>query len=191
VATETSPYPEPVSPAAQAGGWSGSDLAIGTSLIVLLVALFMPWFSGTVQLGGQGSIPGSVDGPRAHGYLWFVFALAILALAVLVARDAISRVPGNLPSAMQLLMVATGLALLLTILGLVIRPSVGVDVVSPVGTIASFPPQLMASIGWSYGGFVAVVAAAAAFVFAVRQAGALSSARSVLRAPRRRSGATG
>jgi hypothetical protein len=189
----TSPYPEsaPSAPAATAGGWTSSDLVIGTSLIVLLVALFMPWFSGTVQLGGQGSIPGSVDGPRAHGYLWFVFALAIVALAVLVARDAIGRVPGNLPSAAQLLMVATGLALLLTLLGLVIRPSAGLDVVSQVSTVASFPPQFMVSIGWSYGGFVAVIAAAAAFAAAVRQAGSLTSARGVLRARRRHSGATG
>jgi hypothetical protein len=173
-----------------ASGWTGSDLVVGTSLVVLLVALFMPWFSGTVQVGGQGSIPGSVDGPRSHGYLWFVFALAILALAVLVARDAIGRVPGNLPSAAQLLMVATGLAFLLTLLGLVIRPSVGFDVVSQVGTVASFPPQLVVSLGWSYGGFVAVIAAGVAFVGALRRAGSLPSALSGLRVPGRRPGTT-
>jgi hypothetical protein len=187
----TSPYPESA-PAATAAGWTSSDLVIGTSLIVLLVALFMPWFSGSVQVGGRGlSIPGSADGPRAHGYLWFVFALAILALAVLVARDALGRIPGNLPNAGQLLVVATGLALLLTILGVAIRPSAGFNMVSPMSTVASFPAQFMVSIGWSYGGFVAVIAAAVAFAAAVRQAGWLSSARGVLRTPRRRSGATG
>jgi hypothetical protein len=190
LAAESSPYRGHVPQAGGASGWTGSDLVVGTSLVVLLVALFMPWFSGTVQIGGQGSLPGSVDGPRAHGYLWFVFALVILALAVLVARDAIGRVPGNLPSAAQLLMVTTGLAFLLTLLGLIIRPSVGFNVVSPVGTVASFPSQLMVSIGWSYGGFVAVIAAAVAFVGAFGRAGSLTSARSGLRMPWRHPGAT-
>ncbi len=102
---------------------------------MLLVALFMPWFSGTVQARRHGAarVLGSADGPRAHGYMWFVFALAIMALIVLVARDAIGRVPGNLPSPEQMLMVATGLALLLTILAdRAIKPSPGLGVVGPV-----------------------------------------------------------
>ena len=152
--SETSPYPKapPSAPATAGRGWNGSDLAFGGAVIVLLIAVFLPWFSA----------PGiAADGPSAHGYLWLVFVLTIVALSVLVARDAIARLPGNLPSPEQMLVGATGLALLLTILGVVQQPS-------------SFPTA-SSSIGWSYGGFVALVAALIAFLGALRETGVLRS----------------
>lgn len=164
---ETSLYPEP--PARRpAGGWTGSDLVIGTSTIVLLVALFMPWFSGAVQAVSSGTtrVLGSADGPRAHGYVWFVFALAIIVLVVLVGRDRIRSAPGNLPSPDQMLVVATGLALLLTILAAVIKPSPTFDIVSSTGTVPSILPNFNFSVGFSYGGFIALAAAVVAFLAA-------------------------
>jgi hypothetical protein len=147
--TETSPYPQAQPPPPQPGrtGWSGSDLVIGGALVVLLIALFLPWFSGRVQLFQSAAVSGAADGTQAHGYLWVVFVLVIVALIVLVGRDAIDRLPGNLPSAEQMLVGATGLALVLTILGLLQKPASG-------GLI---------SIGWSYGGFIALLAALVAF----------------------------
>ena len=143
--SETSPYPEaPTATTATASGgpgtgWSGSDLVIGGSLVVLLIALFLPWFSGTVQLFKSTAAAGAGDGTQAHGYLWVVFVLAIVALIVLVARDAIDRLPGNLPSPEQMLVGATGLALVLTILGLVQKPSQGTLSRSAGVTAASLP----------------------------------------------------
>jgi len=165
--SQTSPYPQvppPPPPAATppaTRGWSGSDLVIGGALIVLLIALFLPWFSGTVRIFRTAAATGSVDGAQAHGYLWVVFVLAIVALIVLVARDAIDRLPGNLPSPEQVLVGATGLALLLNILGLAQKPSSG----------AAF------SVGWSYGGFVAVLAALVALFAASGTAARLAQAR--------------
>jgi hypothetical protein len=185
----TSPYFEPPPPPARPAGWNGSALLILTSLVVLLVALFMPWFSGSVHVAGRVATAGGADGPRAHGYLWFVFALAIIALVVLAARDAISRVPADLPTPEQMLMVATGLALLLTILGAVVRPSPAINLVAPNGTLAPFPITVAVSIGWSYGGFVAIAAAAVAFVASFRQAGPMRSAAGALRMPSRSPGA--
>jgi hypothetical protein len=130
---------------------------------VLLVALFMPWFSGTAS-NGTARVLGSADGPRAHGYVWFVFALAIIVLIVLVARDRIRGVPGNLPSPDQMLVVATGLALLLTILAAVIKPSPIFDIVSSAGAIPSVLPNFSFSVSFSYGGFIALAAAVVAFL---------------------------
>jgi len=169
--SETSPYPKapppPPAPATAGRGWTGSDLAIGGAVIVLLIALFLPWFSA----------PGiAADGPSAHGYLWLAFVLTILALSVLVARDAIARLPGNLPSPEQMLVGATGLALLLTILG-----------------VAQTPPPVAGSvgpIGWSYGGWVALVAALIAFIGAFREAGPLSGGRMTMASLRRRGGSS-
>jgi len=167
--SETSPYPKapPSAPATAGRGWNGSDLAFGGAVIVLLIAVFLPWFSA----------PGiAADGPSAHGYLWLVFVLTIVALSVLVARDAIARLPGNLPSPEQMLVGATGLALLLTILGVAQTPPPGAG---------SFGP-----IGWSYGGWVALVAALIAFIAALREAGALKSGRR-LTMPSLRRGSSG
>jgi hypothetical protein len=151
------------------------------------VALFMPWFSGSVQFGSGGTrVVGSADGPRAHGYVWFVFALVIIALIVLVARDAIGRVPGNLPTPEQILMVATGLALLLTILAAFIKPSPTFDLISPAGGVPPFLAQLRFSIDFSYGGFVSIAAAAIAFIAAFGTAGSLTAARLAKPAMRRR-----
>ena len=165
--SETAPYPEAPPPArATAGrGWTGSDLAIGGAVIVLLIALFLPWFSAP-------GIVGTADGPSSHGYLWFVFVLTILALIVVVARDAISRLPGNLPSPEQMLVGATGLALLLTILGVAQTPS-------PAG-------ESLGSIGWSYGGWVALVAALIAFISALGVTRSLASVGRAAQALRRR-----
>lgn len=155
--SETSPYPEappPTKPIVERSGWTGSDLAIGGAVIVLVIALFLPWFSRS---------PGTSDGLSSHGDLWVVFVLALMALIVLVARDTIARLPGNLPSPEQMLVGATGLALLLTILGVVQKPS-------PV--TGSFGP-----VGWSYGGWIALVAAIVAFLAAFWEAGALQPGR--------------
>jgi uncharacterized membrane protein len=128
---------------------------------VLLIALFLPWFSVTVQFFKSTAVAGAGDGPQAHGYLWVVFVLAIVGLIVLVARDAIERLPGNLPSPEQMLVGATGLALVLTILGLAQKPSSGSAI----------------SVAWSYGGFVALLAALIAFFAASGTAARVAQAK--------------
>jgi multisubunit Na+/H+ antiporter MnhB subunit len=158
--------------AASARGWAGSDLAIGAGLIVLLIALFLPWFTETLQLHPGAAFTATENGPPAHGYLWLVFALAIVALVALIDRDAIERIPGNLPSAQQILLGASGLSLLLTLLGVVFRPP-GFSGSGQAVPIQALQAPSMFSVGWSYGGFLAVVAAAVAFAGALGIAGHL------------------
>jgi hypothetical protein len=160
MSSDTSPYPQappprpPTAAPTAARGWAGSDLVIGGALVVLLIALFLPWFSSLY-------VADAADGPTSHGYLWTVFVLAIVALTVLVARDAIARLPGNLPSPEQMLVGATGLALLLTILGAVQKPSLGTASSGPV--VSKVFGDFTAGVNWSYGGFIALLAALVAF----------------------------
>jgi uncharacterized membrane protein len=168
--SDTPPYPEaprPAEPIAERSGWNGSDVAIGGALIVLLIALFLPWFSEQVSPGGGTTVSGSGDGPTSHGYLWLVFVLAILALIVLVAREVIGRLPGNLPSPEQMLVGTTGLAFLLALLGVVQKPSPVAT--SPGSVISQVFHHLTISVGWSYGGWVALVAALVALIAAFRE----------------------
>lgn len=191
--SETSRYPQappppPAAPPADAGrGWSGSDLAVGGGLIVLLIALFLPWFSATLSpASGTATIAGTGDGPTSHGYLWLVLVLAILALVVLVARDVIARLPGNLPSPEQMLVGTTGLALVLAILGVVQKPT---PVVTSSGAVISQVfRHFTVSVGWSYGGWVALIAALIAFIAAFREAGTRQSGRNMTMPSLRRRG---
>ncbi len=155
--------PPPPAAGATVRRWDRSDTAIGLALVVLVISLFLPWFSGTTRLN---SVMAShyVDGPDAHSYLWAVFALALMGLIVLVARDAIARVPGNLPSGGQLLVGTSGLALALALLAVATKPP------GYAQTIPHFFSQIVVhlsvSVSWSYGGFIAVAAAAAALITA-------------------------
>ena len=187
--SETSPYPEaplPATRATAARGWTGSDLAIGSALTLLVIALFLPWFSTTVRLSPVVVVSSTGNGPNAHGYLWCALVLAIVALAVLVARDVIERAPGNLPSAHQMLVGATGLTLLLTILGLAMRPAAYATPRPASALQGLLAPHFAVVIGWSYGGFVALVAAAVAFVAALGVDRSLQTAGHAARALRRR-----
>ncbi len=177
-------YPAPPAPAATLRRWDRGDAIIGTALVVLIISLFLPWFTATVSLGSRVLVASSAgNGLRTHGYLWVVLVLAITALAVLVARDAIGRIPGNLPSPGQLLVGTTGLALILTVLGLAFRPA-GVSFKGPFGwTGYAQISHLVAAASWSYGGFVAVAAALIAFVAAFVLSGPLQEANRAGRTP--------
>jgi hypothetical protein len=163
---EFSPQP---GPEATGRRWDRSDAAIGLALTVLVISLFLPWFNVTEHIR-SAAVTNSADGPRVHSYLWAVFALGLIGLVVLVARDAIARIPGNLPSAGQLLVGTTGLALALTVLAVATKPS-GFTETAPNVFQQFF--HLTVAIGWSYGGFVAVLAAAAALVTAFTSAAPL------------------
>jgi hypothetical protein len=165
--------------------WSSADLALGSALIVLIVALFLPWFSETVRLGSSfrftsltaADIRGTADGPRVHSYLWLVLVLAIIGLAVLAGRDAISRSASNLPSPRQMLIGATGLALALSVLGFASKPWSSLP--SILGQLGS---RVQVSIGWDYGGIVAIIAAAIALLLAVVNTGPLGQTSHAARA---------
>ena len=82
--------------------WSGPDLVIGSALVVVLASLFLPWFAAAdmdavaaARAAGQTHGGSTVSGVDAHGYLWIVFALVIVALAVLVGRDSFTPAAGQ------------------------------------------------------------------------------------------------
>lgn len=147
--------------------WVGGDQVIGAALLVLMVSLFLPWFSLTARAPGAGVVgQTSGDGLRAHSYLWAVLVLALIGLAVLIGRDGIRRVPGNLPSPGQMLVGTSLLAFALSALAVVTKPpSVAHHNLPP-----PFSPESI-SVAWSYGGFVAVAAAAVALFAAFVTAG--------------------
>jgi hypothetical protein len=157
-AAPAAPADVPVRPAASAysfdaARWTANDRIVGGATLVVLISLFLPWFSVNLgALAGLGVSPGIVtaSGTAAHGWLWFVFVIGLLVLVYLVALAGFPVLPARLPlSHEQLLLGATGLNFLLVVLAFLLKPG-------------------GAPVGWSFGAFVALIAAIVAVAPLVR-----------------------
>jgi hypothetical protein len=121
-----------------------SDRLVGGASLIVLISLFLPWFS--VSLGALGSA--SASGTSAHGWLWFVFVIDLALLAYLVLAAGYEQLPFRLPwRHEQLLLAASGLSLLLVLLAFLFKPSGGITGIK---------------VGWDFGAFIALLAAIAA-----------------------------
>jgi hypothetical protein len=115
---------------------SAKDRVVGAATFVLLVSLWLPWFS----VG-----PLSANGLSAHGWLFIVeFDSIILVLYVLIVAFGVGDLAaqGRL-SKEQLLALITGVNLALVVLGFLLKP---------------------AGLSWSWGAFLALAASAVAFL---------------------------
>ena len=132
-----------------AARWTRSDKIAGIASLVVLIALFLPWFSGSISSDntlGLAATSGSESGTAAHGWLWLVFVIALLIVAYLVCAAGFQVLPVKLPLRHdQLLLVAAGVNLLLVFVAFLFKPS--------TDGIAGL------SIGWSIGAFLALIAA--------------------------------
>jgi hypothetical protein len=111
------------------------EWVFGPATLVLLVSFWLPWYT----LG-----PFSFDGLTVHGWLFIaVLDAIVLVLYVLITAFGVGdlAVPGRL-SKDQLLAILTGVNLALVVLAFLLKPS---------------------GFGWSYGAFLALVAAIVAF----------------------------
>jgi hypothetical protein len=119
--------------------WTRNDQIVGGATLLLLISLFLPWFSAS-----DSFITVSVNG-LYHGweYITLIIALAIVVYLVLCAG--FQELPFKLPFAHdQILLMGTGINFVLVLLGFLIRPGAGV--------------------GWSFGAFIGLIAAIVAVV---------------------------
>jgi len=139
------PTATPVKPAApqikfDSSVLSQTDRIVGIASGVLFISMFLPWFSVNLGIGTF-----SADGLRSHGYLYIPLLLSIAIVAFLAAAAlGLWKLPAN--SAVghdQLLLIATAISFVLVVLGFVLKPG-------------------GSGVGWSFGAFVGLVAAAAA-----------------------------
>jgi hypothetical protein len=127
--------------------WTRSDRLVGGASLVVLISLFLPWFSVSLP-GPLGGGSASASGTTAHGWLWFVFVIGLAILAYLVLVAGYEQLPFRLPWPPEwLLLAASGLNLLLVLLAFVLKPSSGFTDLK---------------VGWDFGAFIALLAAIAA-----------------------------
>lgn len=117
------------------------DRIVAGASFIVLISLFLPWFSASFQ-----GVSDTASGTSVHGWLWLVFILDLVILAYFVMRAGWAESPVRIPFAHEVvLMAVTGLQLLLVLIGFFDLP--GNDGISGV------------SIGWSWGAFVGLLAA--------------------------------
>jgi hypothetical protein len=149
--------PAPASFNFDAGRWTRADQITGGASLLLLISLFLPWY--TISVSAQGlNIVGlaqhiSFSGTRGHGYLWIVFFISLIILAFLVMQAGYQRLPFTLPVPPErVLLGLTGLNLLLVLLAFLVK----------TGTESA--GGISVSVGWGFGAFLGVICAIAAFV---------------------------
>ena len=121
-----------------------ADKITGIASFVLLISLFLPWFS--VSVGTLGiSVSGSGSGTSTHGYLWLVFLLCLVIIGYLVYRALVEKLPFELPLAHeQVLLILTGINFVIVLIAWIFKPSSGFGAVK---------------VSWAWGSFVSLAAA--------------------------------
>lgn len=100
--------------------WGRGDFIVGGATLLLLIALFLPWFN--VGAGGFGGIGFSVSALDAKGWMYLVFLVALATLGYLITRAMWDRTRLPLPH-WQALTGTTGFSFLLTLLSFLTKPS--------------------------------------------------------------------
>jgi hypothetical protein len=122
----------------EAARWTRVDRITGIATLVLFISLFLPWFTYNYGLGSV-----SVDG-LWHGWMYLVLLLCLAIFAYLVMKAGFAEMPFKMPMAdEQLLLIATAVNAVLTILAFLFKP----------GGIG------FSGIGWGFGAFIGLIAA--------------------------------
>jgi len=123
-----------------------ADWITGIASLVLLIALFLPWYTVSFNL-----ISGSASGVSGHGWLWLVFLLCLVVLAYEVMKAGWGHLPFKLPiSEEQAVMIVTVINVVLVLIGFLFKAYTGL------------PTVVHVSIGWGFGAFLGLIAAVVA-----------------------------
>ena len=131
---------------------SVGDQIAAASGVVLLIALFLPWYGVDVNLGGIATGSASASAWEALGFIdILLFLVAVVAIGVPVAK-ATGSLPDDVPGPL-LVLVAGGVGVLLVLFRIVDLPTPdlggGVDFSRKFGIFLG----LLATVGVAYGGW--------------------------------------
>lgn len=122
-----------------AARWSTADRITGIATLVLLVSLFLPWFSASLTY-----ISLSESGASAHGYLYIALFVSLFLLVYLLARAGWDRLPiATQVAHAPVMLVASALNAVLVVIGFLFKPG-------------------GSAVSWSIGAWLALIAAVVA-----------------------------
>lgn len=123
--------------------WTPADRVTGAATLVLVVSLFLPWFSVSAGFGNF-TASSSADALAAHGYLYLVLLLALAMLGYLIARASLKDLPELPVTGDQLLAAGAAVNLLLVLIAFAVMPGGG---------------SALVKVSWSFGAFIGLAAA--------------------------------
>ena len=126
-----------------------ADWITGIASFVLLISLFLEWYTVNLPIvGSQG-----ISGVSGHGWLYLVFLLCLVVIAYEVMKLGWGRLPFNIPlNEERLLLIITVINLVLVVLAFLFKAGTGAAVGIDI------------KIGWGFGAFVGLIAAVVAVV---------------------------
>jgi hypothetical protein len=130
------------------GRWTPADRVTGAATLVLIVSLFLPWFSVSAGFGNF-TASSSANALAAHGYLYLVLLLALAMLGYLVAQASLKDLPELPVTGGQLLAAGAAVNLLLVLIAFAVMPGGG---------------SALVKVSWSFGAFIGLLAAIVSFV---------------------------
>lgn len=128
--------------------WTPADRVTGAATLVLVISLFLPWFSVSAGFGNF-TASSSADALAAHGFLYLVLLLALAMLGYLIARASLKDLPELPVTSDQLLGAGAAVNLLLVLIAFAVRPGGG---------------SALVKVSWSFGAFIGLIAAIVSFV---------------------------
>ncbi len=137
--------------------WRQGDFVVAASSLVLLIALFLPWY--TVKFQGFGSVPGSGwSVVSTRGWMYLVFVIILATFLYLLVRGVVGNLRVQIQH-WQVLAGAAGLDLLLTGIAFGLKPSAG----NLTYGVADLTGSAISST-WTYGAYVGLVGALGAVI---------------------------
>ena len=132
-------------------------LVAGAGGVVLFIALFLPWYSVSVEFAGESQSADASGWEALSTIDIILFLVAVLAVAFAAASAAGAVPAGNASQAAMAVAAAGGLALLLSVIRLIDIPAddegiPGVDLGRKIGVFIA----VLASAAVAYGGFRAM-----------------------------------
>jgi len=128
--------------------WTPADRVTGAATLVLVISLFLPWFSVSAGFGNF-TASSSADALAAHGFLYLVLLLALAMLGYLIARASLKDLPELPVTSDQWLAAGAAVNLLLVLIAFAVRPGGG---------------SALVKVSWSFGAFIGLIAAIVSFV---------------------------
>jgi hypothetical protein len=125
------------------------EIVAGAAGVLLLVSLFLPWYSVSVELPGAGRLEAHISGWQALTVIDVLLALTALCGIALLVAQAVARRPG-LPVALSVIASVLGIAATLLVLFRLI------DAPAPADRAVGIWLALLAAAGVGAGGWRSV-----------------------------------
>ena len=146
------------------------DMIAGIAAVVLLISLFLGWYSVTGKVTGPGGFEQSNSSPSGNAFdalsiIPILLLLAAVIVIALVVLRALNMMPSGLPvSPGAIILGVSAIAFLLVLFRLIVAPDFASELGGGIQSAEALGVKVDVSTSREFGIFIALIAAAAATV---------------------------